>query len=439
MPRVLLVTYEFPPRGGPGVQRPLKLAKYWARAGVQVDVLTVRDPVTAITDGSLLDELPDSVFVHRAWSLEPNRLIRFGRRMLGKRTGTAGSAGSARLTAAPSGLVSTVQSVFVPDEKRYWLPWALRKGRTIGDGRVDAIISTGPPHTAHLVASRLASQWGVPHVVDLRDPWVGNVNRRYATGMLRRADVRLETRVVERAAAVVCVTEGMCRELVARHPRLKRVRTIFNGYDPEDLMQVSTAEHVERTLRFIHVGTFSGDRRPDEFLAGLVLAEAGDSRIAKAVEVVFVGAGPEVEEAARKLGVRSRVFATGYLGHKDALSQLAAADVALMLLSEGRESEVSLTGKVFEYLGLSKPILGVVGAGEVEALLEGEMGCWLARPSDPGAISATVAEVHARWSDAGLPRPASELTQRFSRLAQAEEYLALIEEVVREHPTPRQP
>jgi glycosyltransferase involved in cell wall biosynthesis len=109
-----------------------------------------------------------------------------------------------------------------------------------------------------------------------------------------------------------------------------------------------------------------------------------------------------------------------------------------MLLSEGRESEVSLTGKIFEYLGLRKPILGVVGAGEVESLLEGEQGCWLARPSDAGAVAEAIAEVHGAWRDGDLPRPSRELTERFSRSAQADEYLALLDEVIRERSASRQ-
>lgn len=431
--RILLVTYEFPPRGGPGVQRPLKLAKYWARAGAHVDVLTVKDPVTAIFDESLLEELPESVRIHRAWSLEPNRVVRFGKRVLGKPAGAASSAKSpTRLTSAPGGLIAAVQSLFVPDEKRFWKPWAVRLGRHLDGSGVDVVVSTGPPHTAHLVASQLALEWGIPHVVDLRDPWVARLDKRYATGWHKRADARLEARVIDQAAAVVCVTEGMSREIAARYPRLGTGATMFNGYDPEDLEGVVPAARGDNKLRFIHTGTFSGKRRPDEFFRGLALAEAADARIADDVEVVFVGAGSDVEEAARSLGVRAAVHALGYLDHSGALSELAAADVALVLLSEGRESEISLTGKIFEYLGLRKPILGVVGAGEVESLLEVEQGCWLARPGEPAGIARVIADIHGRWRDGDLPQPSRELTDRFSRSAQADEYLALLDEVIRE-------
>jgi len=435
--RILLVTYEFPPRGGPGVQRPVKFAKYWSREGATVDVLTVKDPVSAIVDESLLDELPDSVRIHRAWSLEPNRIARFGKRLLGRSAGGATAVRSpTRLTSAPRGLITAIQSLFVPDEKRFWVPWAVRRGRDLGRSGIDVVVSTGPPHTAHLVASRLARKWGVPHVVDLRDPWIGYLDKRYATSLHRRADLRLEARVIDRAAAVVSVTESMSREISARYPRLGRVVTVLNGYDTEDLQDVVPAERSDSKVRFIHAGTFSGNRRPDEFLRGLARAEAAEECIAQDAEVVFVGAGSEIEDTARSLGVRARVRALGYLDHGQALSELAAADVALVLLSEGRESEISLTGKLFEYLGLRKPILGVVGAGEVESLLESEQGCWLARPSDSDAVAQAIVEIHRRWRDGGLLGPSRELTQRFSRAAQADEYLALLDEIVEEQPGP---
>ncbi|MBE0418393.1 MAG: glycosyl transferase, partial [Coriobacteriia bacterium] len=117
MSHVLLITYEFPPKGGPGVRRPLKTAKYLSRLGWDVTVLTVKDPLGGMMDESLLDELPDEVSVERAWSLEPTRLVAAVRRLRGGGgVGQATGAGSRGYSSLPGGAIRFVQAFFIPDE-----------------------------------------------------------------------------------------------------------------------------------------------------------------------------------------------------------------------------------------------------------------------------------------------------------------------------------
>lgn len=426
MPRLLLVTYEFPPRGGPGVQRPVKLLKYLARLGWDASVVTVADPVTAVVDESLLADVPDSARVVRAWSLEPTRAVRALRSRRAPAVGGTGASGM------PSGFVKLVQSAFVPDEKRYWTPWAVRAALVeAGRERPDVVVSTGPPHTAHLVASKVARRLGLPHVVDLRDPWVGYFNRRALTPVHAWLNGRMERRVMQRASAIVVVTGSMAEKYRARYPRLaERVHVVMNGFDPEDLQPLSAVR--ARGCRFVHTGVFSPPRSPRTFLEGLRLAEDSEPRLAEAVEVRFAGAGAEVESLAEELGVRSTVRGLGYLSHAGSLAQVAEAAVALILLSPGAESEVSLTGKVFEYLGLRKPILAVVGAGEVARLLNDMPWAVVADPREPRAVADAILRMaHACIGDV-LERPRLEDAERFSRERQTERYAGILHSAVDE-------
>lgn len=423
--RLLLVTYEFPPRGGPGVQRPLKLAKYLGIAGWDLTVLTVDDPPTAIVDEGLLGEVPPAVNVARAWSLEPTRLVQLLRRLRGDRASVVGGQG---FSGAPSGLVSLVQSLFVPDEKRYWKPWAVRAGmRAHADASFDVVVSTGPPHTAHLVAGTIARRTGVAHVIDFRDPWFGGLAKRYATPLHKAWNRRLEEGAIARAAAVVTVTDEIARMYRQRYPG-SRLFVIPNGFDPDDLPDEPHAPH--DGLVFAYTGTFGGARQPDTFLAGAARAESLEPGFANDVHIVAAGPGPEFVEAARRAGVRSTVTALGYVSHDRSLKTLAGADVAVLILSSGEESRVSLSGKVFEYVGMHKPVLAVVGEGAAHEFVSGLTGGRAVPYDDPSAVADAMLDIYAAWKADRLIGPGEDETARFSRVEQARAYMALLEEVV---------
>lgn len=428
MPRVLLITYEFPPRGGSGVQRPLKLAKYLGRFGWDVTVLTVADPPTALVDDTLLGELPHTVTVSRAWSAEPTRLVQFLRRLRSggaQRSRDDGKAARVQgYSGAPAGLVRIVQSAFVPDEKRFWKPWAVREGvRLARAGRIDAVVTSGPPHTAHLVGFSIARKTGIPHVLDLRDPWVGYFGASYLTPLHRWLDTRAERAVITRAASVVTVTRAIADDYRDRYPGLD-VRVIPNGYDPADLADRDPSPDV---FTIAYTGVFGGPRTPDSFFGGLALAEAEEPDIVRDTRIVMAGAGVEVEERAVELGVRSRVRGLGYLSHAGILEVLATADAALLVLSDGPESRVSLSGKIFEYIGMRLPVLAVVGDGEAADLVSGLRGGMVADFGDPRSVCDAILRLHAQWRDGELAGPTPEEAKAYSRVSQAETWANLLD------------
>lgn len=428
MPHVLLVTYEFPPKGGPGVQRPLKLAKYLPDLGWGVTVLTVDDPPAAIMDPALLDEVPPSVRILRAWSLEPTRMIQALQRLkAGSRHPAAGRpASSGGYSGASPWAVRLVQSLFVPDEKRYWKPWAVRAGLRVASGApFDVVLSSGPPHTAHLVGARIAGRLGIPHVVDFRDPWVGSFSKSYMTPLHRAADRVLERRVITGASALVTVTEQIADTYRERFPRT-RVIVIQNGFDPLDVRAVSARPHEGLVLAY--TGTFSGPRQPESFLAGLARAEVLVPEIARDVRVVAAGPGPEFIADARRLGVTAQVEALGYVEHRRSLQVLADADVAVLILSAGEESEASLSGKVFEYIGMRKPVLAVVGNGPAGDLVRGLSGGRVADFADPDSVASAIVEIHHDWKSGVLVGPDEAEAAHFSRADQARVYSGILGE-----------
>jgi len=430
--RVLFVTYEFPPRGGPGVQRPLKLTKYLPDAGWVPTVLTVRDPVTAIRDETLLAEVPESVEIVRAWSLEPNRVVRLFRTLTGQpEAGTNGATATSLTRLAPS-QVRKIQRWFVPDEKRFWKPFAMRHvARLAKRLHFDAVISSGPPNTAHLVGLDASRRLGVPFIADFRDPWVGGLLFDPPTRLHRQLHLRQEAAVIRGAAAVVTVTARDSNSFAERYGDGHKFVTIANGFDPADLPNRRPAPHAR--TRIAHVGTLGPFRSPEPFLRGLYEAESRDRHLSQEVELTFVGSGREVEAMAGEIGIDTPVRCTGYVDHATALRELADADVALLILSPGLESEVTLAAKVFEYLGLRKPILAVAGEGEVRRVLRGQAGIWFADPESVGEIADAILGMVVSARLGGLERPHEEFVAQFDRRKQAARYAELLDSVVSEH------
>lgn len=427
MKRLLLVAYGFPPRGGPAVQRPLKLAKYLGRFGWQTTVLTIADPPGALMDPGLLAEVPEDVEVVRTWSLEPTRLLqalRRGRNAPEVARPEAVSAGG--FSGRSPAFIRFVQAFFVPDEKRYWslhaIPAALRHA---AEHPVDAVLSTGPPHSSHLIGSRLASKLGVPHVVDLRDPWVGNQFFIPPTPVHAWLQRRYERRTLASADAVVATAPSVAREIAERlgHPR---ALAITNGFDPDDL-----PDEVVPPDRFtlVHTGTFSGSRTPRWLLQGLALAEAERSGLIEQAQMRFVGVGSDVEQMARDEGVRGLVSGVGYVPHDESLRELAGASVAVVVLAAGRESDITVPGKLFEYIGVRRPILALVGPGDAADILSRVPGVSIVEPESAEAIGRAIVELFDAWREDRLTVPSPEDSARFSRIEIAREYANLLEEV----------
>jgi glycosyltransferase involved in cell wall biosynthesis len=326
------------------------------------------------------------------------------RRLLGKPAST-GSGQAGAYSGAPSGFIRLVQACFSPDEKQLWSWWAVPAAvRDAREAPIDVILSSGPPHTAHVIARTLSRRLGVPYVMDLRDQWVGNYFFKPLTPLNAWLTRRAEARCARDAAAIVTTAPTVTREIAERYPGV-RAETIYNGYDPEDLPSPLPAVPSAGPLRLTHAGTFSGRRTPRWFLRGMAAAEAADPSLVGRMEADFVGLGDEVEAMAAEEGVRSPVRGLGYLPHAESVARLASSPATLIILSEGPESRVTVPGKVFEYLAVRRPLLCLAGDGDVADLLADVPGTRTVAPEDPAAIARALAEMAAAWEAGTLLGP----------------------------------
>ncbi|HXG75805.1 MAG TPA: glycosyltransferase family 4 protein [Gaiellaceae bacterium] len=417
--KVLLVTLYFPPAGGGGVQRPLKLAQYLPALGIETHVLAPDDPKWVHRDPEL--RVPTQAWVHRVRYLGPRH------RRPAEELRAAGSGASRALVQAQV----TARRLLVPDASVTWnltaIPAAVRLVRREG---IDAVLTTSPPGSVHLVGAAVQRATGARWLADVRDPLVANPHRRSDTAAARARQAtneRLARLVARRADALSCVSEAIADELRALGAGARGpVRTIPNGCDFDDFagLEYRPAER----FRITHAGSFFGRRDPRPFLQAL--ADSGLDVVAR-----FVGDFRSSDrEWAEGLGLGDRLQLVPYAPRAEALRLQRDSEALLLLIPEadGRGRGV-LSGKVFEYLAAGRPILAAVPPDGAAAQLVRETGAGLVvPPDDVAAIRRALEELHARFRAGGLPpvELPEEVRERLSRRARVQETADLLREVV---------
>ncbi len=410
--KVLLVTLYFPPAGGGGVQRPLKLAQYLPALGVETHVLAPDDPKWIHRDEGL--RIPTQAWVHRARYLGPK-----GRQPAEELHGKSGLP----LLATQARLAS--RRLLVPDENVSWnltaIPAAIRIARREG---IDAVITTSPPNSVHFVGAAVQKATGVKWLADLRDSLVAHPHRRAESAAVRakaKVDEGVALLVARRADAVSCVSDAIADEIRGRSPR-GPVVTIANGCDFDDT--AGLAYTPSSRLRITHAGSFFGKRDPKPFLQAL--ADSGLDAVAR-----FLGDFRSADlEWAEGLGLGNRLELIPYAPRSTSLSLQRDSEVLLLLIPDaGGRGKGVLSGKVFEYLAVGRPILAAVPPDGAAAELIRRTGAGtVAPPDDVGALRAALEELHGRFRNGGLPDIVldDDLRQQLSRRTRVEETAELL-------------
>ncbi|WP_420455021.1 glycosyltransferase [Rubrivirga sp.] len=403
LPRVLVVTYYFPPAGGPGVQRTLKTVKYLRDAGFEPVVLTVADGAFPSRDASLEADIPDGVEIIRTRAPDPFAL--YGRLTGAEAVPTGAVDRRGRLARAA---LWARANVFLPDARVGWVPFAKLAGRR-ALGRAfrkqepfAAVVTSGPPHSVHLVGRRL-QRTGVPWVADFRDPWTG-INFYDDLPMSRPAralDRWLERRVLRGADAVTTVSPTWAARLAeAGDLPPSCVTVVHNGVDADDLAAAADVAVRDDAFVLAHVGSLYATRNPVAVWDAVrALRERGE---AERLTIRLVGrTDAAVREAAEATGAPVEVVP--YVTHREAVREQAASGLLLLSIEPFAADAGMITGKLYEYLASGRPTLAVgpVG-GDAAALLDETGGGRLFARDDADGIAAEIRRHHDAWA-AGAP------------------------------------
>jgi len=367
--RVLIITYYWPPNAGAGVYRWLKFARYLPRHGWQPVIYTPENPQLVAEDPDLLRDVPPEAEVIKRPIREPYGLYKRLTGRKGERIHTAFLSESKRRTSLMERIALRVRGeLFIPDARVGWVKPSIRfLTGYLKEHPVDAVVTTGPPHSMHLIGLGLKKALGVRWVADFRDPWT-NIDFYEQLKLSARADRRhraLEAEVLKTADLTLAVGWTLADEL--RALGAKRVEVITNGYDPADVP--SPPEPVDEAYSLVHVGSLTATRDAPELWKALKQLCDADPEFARKLVLRFVGpVDRTVMDSIEAAGLGGRVERIGSVPHAEAMRHMQRARVLLLLLNDTPNAKGILTSKLFEYLSVGRPILAV-GGGDVERVL----------------------------------------------------------------------
>ncbi len=387
MRKALIVSYYWPPAGGPGVQRVLKFSKYMPDLGWQPIILTVKRGAYPALDKSLEEEVHSSTLVYRTANLEPDQLYK----------SFTGLKQDDRL---PVGLLAAEKknwknrlanairlNVFIPDAKLLWQPAAVKAGRDIIEThKPDVIFSSSPPPTTHLIARRLARIGKIPWVADFRDPWTQiHYYRGKRWSQASRLDAMLEKRVTDDCDLLTCVSRAFA-ELLPVDDKQK-IRILPNGFDAADFQD--SMQRPER-FRIIYIGGLNPNRFYPEFFESIARLISSDKMPADRVKIIFAGQVTlEIKEKISDIFKDAPVVKfSGYVNHDEAVRLMQSAALQLLFMEKVEKYEGHLPGKLFEYLAAGNPVLGVGSkSGEAARILEKtKSGSIITADDDPAPL-----------------------------------------------------
>ena len=358
--RVLIISYYWPPTGGSGVQRWVKFAKYLPSEGWQPVIYTPLNPEAITVDESLLDEIPPQVEVIRRKIFEPYNIYRA---LTGKKGRTAQSGEVNPINSQEKSFTQKVAmwirgNMFIPDPRCFWIGPSVRFLKEyLKEHPVDIIVSTGPPHSMHLIARKVARATGIPWVADFRDPWTKMFYFKHLalSPWAQRKHTRLEKMVLDDASVVVAVSPLVQDEFKAM--TTTEVDLITNGFDEDDF---AAKPQRDEYFSITHTGLFASDGNPD--ILWKVLAEKcrRDSKFKKLLRIRLAGkTDKQITESIVAAGLGENLEDLGYCNHNDAVCLQKSSSLLILPLRKEPEYRATLPGKLFEYLASERPILGI--------------------------------------------------------------------------------
>ncbi|EAQ40005.1 glycosyl transferase group 1 [Dokdonia sp. MED134] len=356
--KVLIIAYYWPPAGGPGVQRWLKFTKFLPEFGIEPIVYVPENPSYPIVDDSLVAEVSDKVTVIKQPIKEP---YGWASTLSRKQTKTISSGilpKEGKQSLLQKAMLYVRGNFFVPDARVGWVaPSVEYLKKYVDENDIEKIITTGPPHSLHLIGNQLKS-WkpNLSWLADFRDPWttIGYHDKLRMTAKTKARHKQLEKQVLTTADHIIVTSPGTKIEFQAITE--KPITVITNGFDD----RVITPHQPTERFVLSHIGSLLSDRNPQ--LLWKVLRELCDElpAFSKALEIQLVGkVSQEIIDAITAAGLESQLNLVGYVSHQEAQRLQEQANALLLIEINAEKTKGIIAGKLFEYLSAQRPIVAI--------------------------------------------------------------------------------
>lgn len=355
--KLLIITYYWPPAGGPGVQRWLKFVKYLPDFGIQPIVYVPENPTYPIVDKNLVKEVSEKAVILKQKIFEPYQLAAVFSKNKTKKMNSGIIPNQKKQSFLDKVFLWIRGNLFIPDARAFWVkPSVSYLEKYILEHNIDTIVTSGPPHSLHLIGLKLKQKLKVNWVADFRDPWttIGYHKSLRLSDYASKKHKALERKVLNTADTILVTSKTTKTEFEAITN--KPITVITNGYDVEKVEK----QTLDTKFSLAHIGSFLSERNPKLLWESLVelIDEVPDFK--KHLEIKLIGAvSQEVLDTITQFGLNSYLNNLGYVSHAEAVAHQRKSQVLLLIEINSEETKSIIPGKLFEYMVSNRPIIAI--------------------------------------------------------------------------------
>lgn len=355
--KILIITYYWPPAGGPGVQRWLKFVKYLPDFGIQPIVYIPENPTYPIIDENLINEVSDKAIILKHKIVEPYQFASFFSKNTTKEISSGIIPNQKKQSFLEKVFLWIRGNLFIPDARIFWVkPSITFLEKYISENDIDTIVTSGPPHSLHLIGLGLKQKMQVKWLADFRDPWttIGYHKSLRLSNYAARKHKVLEHKILNTADLIIVTSSTTKTEFQAITSQ--PIEVITNGYDTENIGK----QLVDTKFSLAHIGSFLSERNPKllwEVLSELI-TELPEFKLH--FELKLIGAvSQEVIETISDFGLNSYLNNLGYISHREAIVQQRKSQILLLIEINSENTRSIIPGKLFEYMVSERPIVAI--------------------------------------------------------------------------------
>ncbi|RDK85415.1 glycosyltransferase family 4 protein [Marinirhabdus gelatinilytica] len=356
MKRVLVITYYWPPAGGPGVQRWLYFVKYFRDFGIDPVVYIPQDAHYPLRDESFLAEVPSDIEIISQPVNEPYKFAKWFSRKKTKEM-SSGIIAKNNLSAIEKMMLYVRGNFFIPDARVGWVkPSVTFLKKYLSENPVESVVTSGPPHSMHLIGLQLSEETKIPWLADFRDPWttIHYHDSLRLTESSKRKHKQLEAKVLQSANAITVTSPTTKKEFEAITQR--SVTVITNGFERRETI----TPQLDKKFSLAHIGSLLSERNPTVLWEVLDELASEIEGFREDLEIVLAGVvGDGILKSLSNFGLSQNLRNVGYVSHKEALQLQHNAQLLLLLEIDSPETRAIIPGKLFEYIRAERPIIAL--------------------------------------------------------------------------------